>query len=497
MGVLNPDRVTMSGPTSLVSRPKNMIGIFFLFMSVGAQARTLYVIDIGFETPDVTLAQKLSVLSCQGLMNRKSDEEVAVYSLKDSWDQLWLDTVLEQDPDWVLLPLTINEFLSDVCEREKFPKLLYSKSTHHEMIPQIITVAGALSAVPLDIDTSMDQIVSWEDHDVVFNAETEFLGFTELEATMFIFDHYANVTTGVAMMNPGWRAPDYLHPIQNELVRDPDVGLADYIIKERIFNFFLWSGCLPGTEQHELMRRMMSDENTLWEKPVEVYGYNDAIRIFGDIFEAETNCVREHNMGQVASSGQNNFSFFSRKSAIQSPEDLEKYLEVLLQTRQDIADGKIVYDPTKTDLSLIVGDGDNTAFMKGSRRGWMTDRLKYCEENGGCDFPLCLSMSPHLMYLAPHLLYWYYQKANQTQQDVFVLPPSGHLYAYPGMMDDEVVQNSFIQSTQEDCRLLSTTSSVHWEWFFGWPQAFSNYFPKYAENYSNDDVEEHKNKQES
>merc|ERR1711936_1531754 len=368
MGVLNPDRVTMSGPTSLVSRPKNMIGIFFLFMSVGAQARTLYVIDIGFETPDVTLAQKLSVLSCQGLMNRKSDEEVAVYSLKDSWDQLWLDTVLEQDPDWVLLPLTINEFLSDVCEREKFPKLLYSKSTHHEMIPQIITVAGALSAVPLDIDTSMDQIVSWEDHDVVFNAETEFLGFTELEATMFIFDHYANVTTGVAMMNPGWRAPDYLHPIQNELVRDPDVGLADYIIKERIFNFFLWSGCLPGTEQHELMRRMMTDPSMSWKKPVEVFGYNDAVHFFGSIFEAETNCIAEHNMGQVASSGINNFSFFNRKPPIESGEELLDYLGALKQTRQDVAEGNLVYDPTKTYMTFIVGDGDNIAFMKGGRR---------------------------------------------------------------------------------------------------------------------------------
>merc|ERR1711970_720850 len=227
-------RETMSGPTSLVPGPGTMIGISFLLMIVGAQARTLYVIDIGFETPDVTLAQKLSVLSCQGLMNRKSDEEVAVYSLKDSWDQLWLDTVLEQDPDWVLLPLTINEFLSDVCEREKFPKLLYSKSTHHE---------------------------------VVFNAEVEFLGFTELEATTFIFDHYANITTGVAMMNPGWRAPDDLHPIQNELVRDPDVGLADYIIKERIFNFFLYFGCVPFTEAHALMQRMMTDDKTSWKKP--------------------------------------------------------------------------------------------------------------------------------------------------------------------------------------------------------------------------------------
>ena len=47
------------------------------------------------------------------------------------------------------------------------------------------------------------------------------------------------------------------------------------------------------------MRTMMSDETTPWSKPVAVYGYNDAVGIGGWVFEAETNCIPEHNMGQV------------------------------------------------------------------------------------------------------------------------------------------------------------------------------------------------------
>ena len=27
---------------------------------------------------------------------------------------------------------------------------------------------------------------------------------------------------------------------------------------------------------------------------------------------------------------------------------------------------------------------------------------------------------------------------------------------------------------------MSTTGSVHWEWFYGWKPAFDDYFPKYA-----------------
>lgn len=47
---------------------------------------------------------------------------------------------------------------------------------------------------------------------------------------------------GVSMMNPGWEQPDDLHPFVANLTRDPSVGLTDYIVKERIFNFFLYQG---------------------------------------------------------------------------------------------------------------------------------------------------------------------------------------------------------------------------------------------------------------
>ena len=51
-----------------------------------------------------------------------------------------------------MVTLSIDEYLSDVCEKEKFPKIIYSKETHHEVIPEIITIAGVLDAVPMDMD---------------------------------------------------------------------------------------------------------------------------------------------------------------------------------------------------------------------------------------------------------------------------------------------------------------------------------------------------------
>ena len=124
----------------------------------------------------------------------------------------------------------------------------------------------------------------------------------------------------------------------------------------------------------------------------------------------------------MASSGINNFSFFNRKPPIESGEELLDYLGALKQTRQDVAEGNLVYDPTKTYMTFIVGDGDNIAFMKGGRRGWMKERVESCAPTGQCAFPLAFSMSPHLPYLAPDWLRWYF---FQVTSILFMLETSG------------------------------------------------------------------------
>ena len=48
-----------------------------------------------------------------------------------------------------------------------------------------------------------------------------------------------------------------------------------------------------------LSPNLKSDSRMSWKKPVEVMGYNNAVHFFGSVFEAETNCISAHNMGQV------------------------------------------------------------------------------------------------------------------------------------------------------------------------------------------------------
>ena len=45
-------------------------------------------------------------------------------------------------------------------------------------------------------------------------------------------------------------------------------------------------------------------------------------------------------------------------------------------------------------------------------------------------------------------------------------------------------QMKFVQNTERDCELLSTTGTMAWEWFYSWENAVETYFPLYSEKNS-------------
>jgi hypothetical protein len=125
----------------------------------------------------------------------------------------------------------------------------------------------------------------------------------------------------------------------------------------------------------------------------------------------------------------------------------------------------------------VVGDGDNLSIVKGRNLPWALARLAQCR-NKECP-PFTWTMSPHLLYSAPDMMQFFIDLAQTTKSDTFMLPPSGDLYSYPGMMDDEN-RKKYVELMEEDFKLLSCRTSVHWEWFYGWKKALSDYFPMFT-----------------
>lgn len=323
-------------------------------------------------------------------------------------------------------------------------------------------MAGVLDAVPLETLP--------EGAAVIFDARKIWYGFEPLEATTWVYERYVNATTTMAKMNPGFDMKGFKHSFHPPLTGVPEVKLTDYIVKERLFNLYLPLGCVPLTKEHALMERIVNANP--WPKPIAVWGYDATFTVFpqsGDLFEAETDCVRHagHSMGQVASQGSNNLAYMSRGPPISEA------------IRQPPRPPRASYNSSATYLTVIIGDGDNIDFLKGSRKIWMNERVARCKMQPRTCFPLEWTVSPHTFYAAPDMFRWFLNQSSSTGSDWLTLPPSGHLYAYPAMLAD-ADQEAFVGQTERDCELLNTSGTVSWEWFTTWGEAIKEYYPRYS-----------------
>ena len=415
--------------------------------AVLCSAAALDVIDL---RSDIPLHKKISVQVCAGLSNRNPSTPVYTV-LHDSDIDMIDDTQGISDLQYV----DLDDFLKECLAIRSKGFILFNATSQQEIVPQLIALAGLLDAVLIEDEAFAIGAVK------VIDALRVFQGFSEYMITKYLFENYINETTTLAFMNPGWETTKVISPILNG---SPDIGLADYIVKEKLFNMYLKKGCIPFTDDFRLLERIT--QNNPWKRPIPVLGYNNGDMIAGGyVFEAGTNCHRD--MGTVATDGVNNLSYFSRTPRISKP---------LVQNKANV-----VFNSSKTYLTLIVGDGDNVRFLKDSIRSFMKKRVSKCNEDPLACFPLVWSISPHTLYLAPDWIRWYFSQAHTTGNDFFILPPSGALYAYPSLMSEEN-QVRYVHETEEYCQLLNTSGIVSWEWFLDWPTAIKSFFPKFAIN---------------
>ena len=259
----------------------------FVFMSSGlvlsapssSSSSPEIIVDIRDKTPQ----EKLSVLTCTGLLNRNEENFNGVYTLMDQNDLDWLDSIYGiTDP----ANMPISEFMT-YCVAEQPRYVTYDYHAQQEIIPNLITIAAVENALLLE-DGQFDVTNA----DMVMNASLELQGMDPLEASEFVYDHYINETSTLSWMNPGY--DNGANASDPPLTKDPTLGLTDFIVKEKLFNQFLNNACIKASDQYSFMSKLEVDNP--WPRPIPVYGYNNGWPIAGDIFEAETNCNEAHNM---------------------------------------------------------------------------------------------------------------------------------------------------------------------------------------------------------
>ena len=384
-------------------------------------------------------AQELAVYVCQGLYSR--DPAAAVYTVANANDEWWLSATgggnASAPGAATAAPAFLRRCLGD------FPRVvLFNWTAQQELLPSIVTAAAVLDAVPLEA-AALAALAPAAPPALAFDAVLAFGGMQEIDSVAYVFDRWGNLTTGLCKLNPGWHwDADPLHTLSPVLAGGPSIQLVDYVVKERLFNFFLKNGCIPLTAEHALLERMLADDapgsgtSRHWPRPLTVYGYDNSHPLFGgDVFEAETTCVAAHNMGQVASAGVTNLAYFSADGPLTEP--LLQLPDPLHGTAgSDPPYAPLAFNASRTYVAFTIGDGDNVQYVQNSRADWMKQRAARCAAGGGpanrtACYPLLWSLSPALIRLSPDWARWFFATARSNGADWFVLPPSGDTYAYP------------------------------------------------------------------
>eukprot|EP00586_Coscinodiscus_wailesii_P001043 CAMPEP_0172483080 /NCGR_PEP_ID=MMETSP1066-20121228/9895_1 /TAXON_ID=671091 /ORGANISM="Coscinodiscus wailesii, Strain CCMP2513" /LENGTH=612 /DNA_ID=CAMNT_0013246735 /DNA_START=39 /DNA_END=1877 /DNA_ORIENTATION=- len=469
---------------------------------------------------------KLSLRACAGLLNR-SGAKIYVIGDDGTKDKKWLSELnLEPCKDYETI---IPEELIALCLNEFPTVVLYSYRKQKSLLPNIITLAATHNAVPIEAP-HLSRLSDTHPHlfrdrflllkkiyaQKVFRPPTL---STPLAATRYIFQKYADLTHGLAVLNPGYDTWNSVTPWNPPLTKkEMNASFVDYVFSETLFVMYLVNCGIPYTPSHRLLNDMLNDETRsgMWRHPgpggtVRVYGYADYWLVGGFLFEAETMASSSRCMGSVPTLDASNLSFFSRfhddrptvvAAAVDSYVIVEKKdgLAAAAVKTTAVASScqllqnpteRIAYDPQMTYVAFVVGDGDNISCLTDYRTDWFEQRVAYCHDKQSkmgdastATTPppaaLTWTISPHLIEMAPSILQWYYARSQETKCDYFLLPPSGHLYAYPSSLD-VTVRGQFIKQTEQDAILLDTKSTVHWDWFTSWHKAEKEVIPKYGE----------------
>lgn len=402
---------------------------------------------------DAALPVQLAVHACAGLYNGKKSR--AVFVEADDHDKMWVEE----------LQLKVKETLGEEAFLERcitdFPSCVrYNYKDQQTLMPNILTVASVLGAVPIEDGQSLAC------SNVVFDAKQVFADKnTPLLATQYVFEQYGKQTTGLAMLNPGYDTGEE-SPANPPLTSDLRPVLIDYLFAKKLFGLFLVNGCTKDHPEKALLSSIVNAGN--WPTPLGVFGYNNSWNIMGGyLHEAQTRCLDSRNMGAIPTST-TNLSYYSSARSITEP-------NVVQQNPLEA----IEYDANKTYIAFLVGDGDNISYLTHARHDWFRQRIDECAKDSKSCPPLTWTISPHLPWIAPDLLRWYYDQSHKTKMDYFALPPSGHLYSYPSSLAEED-QTRFATATENDARILGIAGTVHWDWFGTWKDAEEEFLPKYA-----------------
>ena len=114
-----------------------------------------------------------------------------------------------------------------------------------QTFPQVITLAGVLTAVVLD-----DSVLSPKEATLLRDIATEWKDWSVLSATQHMFEYYASQTTGMSKTDPGWDTSDISQITDAKITHGAAIFIFDFVVKQKLFNFSCFLGVNRSSQVH-------------------------------------------------------------------------------------------------------------------------------------------------------------------------------------------------------------------------------------------------------
>lgn len=387
----------------MIKRLFKILSITLLFrtMIYGTIINKIYVVD----ARELSLSDKLTIVSIQGIVNKVS-KEYGVFIILRSEDERWLKDVKNRRK--IETEILIKKELIEKFKHLFSGQIIYDKNTLYT-VNIATTLAGIRKAFISDTPV--------KGFDIIFDCRNKWKD--KIEAYQ-------------------WAVKNLLNKANKDIVailEENIVSLRDFIISENIFVFDL--DPINNEREIEFIQEILSQ----FKPASPIIGWPDAK--YADKNKGQNNVsvevafvklISPKNIFLVASDFANNLSIY-KKMKSELP---------LLQIRR-----KLKYDPDKVYLTFVYSDGDNVQYVLNWMRSELWDDLKRTK------IPLGWTIAPLLYDWAGFVLEKYYTDALLSGNDEFVMGPSGFGYIHPSHYGDI---DRFLKLTKDYAQKMDISS---------------------------------------
>ncbi len=379
--------------------------VFLLFLSIStlysSNIKVFYVVD----AREFSLSDRLTMVSLQGIVNRVSKDSGLFVVLRGE-DVKWLQDIKNRR-EFKIITLSKEEALKKY-KKEIKGIIIYDPNKSYT-INISTTLAGIKDAV-----ITKTEIPGFK---VIFDCRNRWKN--KIEAYKWAINNLLQKTTKE----------------MSAILEEHITSLRDFIIQNKVFVFDL--DPINNKEEIKLIEKILS----YYTPNTPIVGWPDAK--YADPKKGQNNVsvevafvklISPRNIFLVASDFACNLSIYKKLSS-KIP---------FIQVRK-----KEFYDPDKVYITFVYSDGDNIQYVLNHMRAGLWDdkyRLK---------LPIGWTIAPLLYKWGGFILEKYYSDAYFSENDEFVMGPSGFGYVHPAKYKDI---NTFLKFTEKYVKLLDLNS---------------------------------------